>query len=253
MGRERIQFEGSFGVPLAAYLDRPNGAIQAWALFAHCFTCSKNLRAVNVLSQTFNSAGIAVLRFDFTGLGESEGDFAETNFTGNVADLLKAAAYLETHHTAPQVLVGHSLGGAAVLQAAQSLPAVKAIATIGAPCDPAHVRHLIRNQESEIRESGEACVLLAGREFRIQRQFLEDLEGARMKRNLKSLRKALLICHAPLDDTVGIESAANLFQEARHPKSFLSLDSADHLLTNPADARYAGTVIAAWAGRYLNP
>lgn len=251
MARERIQFEGGLGVPLAAYLDRPDGEIQAWALFAHCFTCSKNLRAVNGLSQALNRAGIAVLRFDFTGLGESEGDFAETNFTSNVADLLKAAAYLDQHHAAPHLLVGHSLGGAAVLQAAQDLPSVKAVVTIGAPCDPAHVRHLIGSQESEIRESGEACVILAGREFRIQRQFLEDLDGARMKRNLKSLRKALLICHAPLDDTVGIESASNLFQEARHPKSFLSLDTADHLLTNPEDARYAGTVIAAWAGRYL--
>jgi len=251
MGRERIKFEGSFGVPLAAYLDRPDGEIHAWALFAHCFTCSKNLRAVNVLCQALNSVGIAVLRFDFTGLGESQGDFADTNFTSNVSDLLRAAAYLETHHAAPRLLVGHSLGGAAVLQAAQELPSVKAVATIGAPCDPAHVRHLISSQEAEILETGEACVLLAGREFRIQRQFLEDLDGARMKRHLKSLRKALLVCHAPLDDTVGIESAANLFQEARHPKSFLSLDTADHLLTNPDDARYAGTVIAVWAGRYL--
>ncbi len=252
MPRERITFSGSLNTPLAAYLDTPDTPPRAWALFAHCFTCSKNLKAVNAIASALTRAGVGVMRFDFTGLGESEGDFAHTNFSSNVNDLLLAAHYLEANVAAPRLLIGHSLGGAAILQAAQALPAAQAVVTIGAPCDPAHIRHLLASQESEIEAQGEATVILAGRKFCIQRQFLEDLDQARMNRRLHQLKKALLICHAPQDNVVGIENATHLFQEARHPKSFLSLGDADHLLTNREDARYVGGVIAAWSLKYLH-
>ncbi|MEM1270219.1 MAG: bifunctional alpha/beta hydrolase/OsmC family protein, partial [Bacteroidota bacterium] len=203
------------------------------------------------ISRSLTEQGIAVLRFDFTGLGESEGDFADTNFSSNVADLVDAAEFLAEAYQAPRLLVGHSLGGAAVLRAAAELPDVRAVVTIGAPANPGHVRHLLSEGEEEIVANGEATVLLAGRPFRIKKQFLDDLEEASMKSVVSDLRRPLLIFHSPIDQTVGIENAAELYQSAHHPKSFVSLDQADHLLSKPADSMYIGAVLGAWAHRYV--
>lgn len=253
MPSKKITFENQEQISISARLDLPaDGAPDAYALFAHCFTCSKNLRAVGHISKALTDRGIAVLRFDFTGLGESEGDFADTNFSSNVSDLLDAAAYLEANYKAPSILIGHSLGGAAVLQAASSLPAVVAVATIGAPYDPAHVEHLFEGSTEEIQHAGQATVNLAGRSFTIKKQFLDDLETHRVNENIKALNRALLIFHSPVDRTVGIENASKIFQAAKHPKSFVSLDRADHLLSNEADAQYIGVVVAAWARKYVS-
>lgn len=248
---ERIDFAGSGGERLAARLDRPTGPLRAFALFAHCFTCSKELAAASRIARGLARRGIAVLRFDFTGLGHSEGEFANTNFSSNVGDLVAAADYLRTEHRAPALLVGHSLGGAAVLAAAAQIPEAVAVVTIGAPADPAHVAKLFTAQAAEIAAQGEAEVELAGRRFRIRRQLLDDLAAQRLEPALAGLRRALLVLHSPLDEVVGIDNASRIFQAAKHPKSFVSLDSADHLLRQPADARYAAEVIAAWADRYL--
>ncbi len=249
---EKLTFENRDGVRLSARLDLPaDGPPLAYALFAHCFTCSKNLKAVGHINQALTRRGIAVLRFDFTGLGESEGDFADTNFSSNIEDLIDAAGFLEETREAPRILIGHSLGGAAVLQAAAALASVRAVATIGAPYDPAHVTHLFEDAADEIVASGEARVSLAGRSFTIKKQFLDDLEAQRVDRNLRDLGRALLIFHSPVDRIVGVDNAALIFQAARHPKSFVSLDQADHLLTNEADSRYIGEVLAAWAGKYI--
>ncbi len=247
-----VEFTGASGAPLAARLEMPaDHRPIAYAIFAHCFTCAKDLKAVVNVSRALTQERIAVLRFDFTGLGQSGGDFAETTFSSNIGDLVEAARFLEREHAAPQLLVGHSLGGAAVLRAAQEMPSVKAVATIGAPCDPAHVLHLLTESIDEIRASGEATVALAGRPFRIKREFLEDLSGDRMDASVADLDRALLIMHSPVDQAVGIENAQHLYLQAKHPKSFVSLAGADHLMTNVADSRYAGGVIAAWASRYI--
>lgn len=251
MPSEKIRFSGSTGARLTARLDRPEGGTAAWALFAHCFTCSKDLKAVVNLSRALNGAGLAVMRFDFTGLGESEGDFADTSFVSNVEDLVAAARFLETEHSAPQLLVGHSLGGAAVLQATVAIPSAVAVATIGAPADPSHVERLLTGSVEKIREEGEAEVVLAGRPFRIGRKFLDDLEETRQKERIRELGRALVIFHSPVDEVVGIDNAARIFEAAKHPKSFVSLDRADHLLTDPSDARYVGEVLAAWARKYI--
>ncbi|HJL15373.1 MAG TPA: bifunctional alpha/beta hydrolase/OsmC family protein [Sandaracinaceae bacterium LLY-WYZ-13_1] len=248
---QRIHFEGTDGQRLAARLRRPPGPLRACALFAHCFTCGKDLRAARVLSDALADRGIATLRFDFTGLGESEGDFAETNFSSNLDDLVAAADWLRREHEAPTVLIGHSLGGAAVLAAAHRIDEVKAIATIGAPADPAHVRALFGEQRAEIEARGEAEVVLAGRTFRIQRQLLDDLAEQCSAERIAALKRALLLFHSPQDTTVGVENARAIYEAARHPKSFVSLDGADHLLGRAADARYVGTVLAAWADRYV--
>ncbi len=249
----KLLIENAHGEKLSARLDLPvDGEPAAYALFAHCFTCSKNLRAVTNISRALTQRGIAVLRFDFTGLGESEGDFADTNFSSNVADLVYAARYLEEHYQAPAILVGHSLGGAAVLQAAGELPGVTAVATIGAPCDPEHVSHLFDDAREEIEEKGVARVKLAGRSFTIKKQFLDDLEGQNMQERIRNLKRPLLIFHSPVDNTVGIENAAHIFQSALHPKSFISLDRADHLLNDEADSLYVGAVLAAWARKYID-
>jgi alpha-beta hydrolase superfamily lysophospholipase len=238
---------------LAGRLEAPrDGESRAVALFAHCFTCTKNLRAVGDISRALNGHGITVLRFDFTGLGESEGDFADTNFSSNVDDLVAAADYLGREHRAPQLLVGHSLGGAAVIQAAARIESVRAVATIAAPADPGHIRALLRSSEEEIERRGEAEVELAGRRFTIRAQFLRDLEEQTMRATIGSLDRALAILHSPLDRIVGVENAAEIFRAARHPKSFISLDSADHLLSKRDDSRYAGAVIGAWVERYLS-
>jgi putative redox protein len=254
MGSIRISFEGSEGERLAARLDMPvDGAPLAYALFAHCFTCSKNLNAVVNISRALTRARIAVLRFDFTGLGESEGDFADTNFSSNVADLVAAAAFLEKEYEPPSILIGHSLGGAAVLRAAVGLPDVRAVATIGAPADPGHVLKLLAGSRDEIEGRGEAAVKIAGRRFTIRQQFLDDLEATGMEEVIAGLGRALLIFHSPVDSIVGIENAENIYKAARHPKSFVSLDRADHLLGDADDSRYVGSVLAAWAAKYLPP
>ena len=249
---ERLTFTGVGGEQLAARFDRPAGEVKAVALFAHCFTCNKDIFAASRIAGALAANGIAVLRFDFTGLGHSEGEFANTNFSSNVGDLVAAAEHLRGAGEAPKLLIGHSLGGAAVLAAAGRVPEAVAVATIGAPADPAHVRHLFQDARPEIEARGEAEVLLAGRSFRIKRQFLEDIEGARLEDALSKLRKALLVFHAPQDATVGIDNAARIFAAARHPKSFVSLDDADHLLTRREDAVYVAEVLSAWASRYLD-
>ncbi|QXD15560.1 bifunctional alpha/beta hydrolase/OsmC family protein [Rhodocaloribacter litoris] len=252
MNFKRITFENRNGQRLSARLDLPvDGDPLACALFAHCFTCGKNLRALRYLSEALTEAGIAVLRFDFTGLGESEGDFAETTFSSNVEDLVDAAAFLARSYAPPALLIGHSLGGAAVLQAAAQLDAVRAVATIGAPFDPEHVLHLFEDVLDEIERDGVTRVRLAGRAFTVKKAFVDDLAAQNVRRVLRDLKRPLMLLHAPMDQVVGIDNAALLFEAARHPKSFVSLDRADHLLSNEEDARYAGTVIAAWARRYL--
>ena len=246
-----IRFTGALGTQLAARLDSPPGEPLAFALFAHCFTCSKDTLAASRISAALTARGIAVLRFDFTGLGGSEGDFANTNFSSNVADLVAAAGWLRERHAAPKLLIGHSLGGAAVLAAAARLPEARAVATIGAPFDPAHVRHLLAPAVPEIERTGDAEVDLAGRKFRIRKQFLDDLARHCSAEAIGRLRKALLVFHSPRDATVDIENAAKIFLAAKHPKSFVSLDDADHLLTRKEDAAYVAAVLAAWASRYI--
>ncbi|MDZ7682703.1 MAG: alpha/beta fold hydrolase [Fodinibius sp.] len=252
MESNKVEFLGSQGVKLSARIDEPDqGVTKGAALFAHCFTCSKNLRAVGRISRTLTEHGMGVLRFDFTGLGESEGDFADTNFSSNIDDLQAAAEYMDQEWSTPRMLIGHSLGGAAVLQAAHRIASVEAVATIGAPCNPKHVAHLLVDKKDEIEEKGEARVKLAGRVFTIKKQFLDDLKEQAMNKIIKNLDKALLIFHSPVDKTVGIDNAAHIYKLAKHPKSFISLDDADHLLTNEEDAHYVGSVTAAWVDRYL--
>ncbi|APO72179.1 peroxiredoxin OsmC-like protein (plasmid) [Rhizobium gallicum] len=248
---QRLQFAGHSGATLAARLDMPNGPLRAYALFAHCFTCSKDLAAARRIAAELAREGIAVMRFDFTGLGSSEGEFASTNFSSNIADLLSAADYLRQHYRAPSVLIGHSLGGAAVLAVARNIPEVRAVATIGAPADVGHVLKNFGTSLEEIEKSGAAEVDLAGRTFLLRKQFVEDARAHRIKDAVASLKKPLLILHSPLDETVGIENANEIFLAARHPKSFISLDKADHLLTDIEDAAFAGRVISGWLTRYL--
>lgn len=247
----RVEFPGSGGDALAARLDRPDGPVRAFALFAHCFTCSKDLASSARIARGLARRGIAVLRFDFTGLGHSEGEFANTNFSSNVGDLVAAADYLRGAYRAPALLVGHSLGGAAVLMAAARIPEAVAVATIGAPADPRHVANLFAAHADRLETVGEVDVVLAGRSFRIRRQFLDDLQAQRLEPAVANLRKALLVMHAPRDEVVGIENASRIFSIARHPKSFVSLDSADHMLRKRSDADYAADVLAAWSSRYL--
>ena len=247
-----IHFPGAFGTSLAARLDLPAQVPRAFALFAHCFTCSKDSLAAARISAALVEHGFGVLRFDFTGLGGSAGDFANTNFSSNVADLVAAAAWLRNEHQAPRILIGHSLGGAAVLAAAGEIAEAAAIATIGAPFDPAHVQHLLGDATAAIQENGEAEVTLAGRQFRIQKQFLDDLASHDSAERIGRLRKALLVFHSPRDTYVDIENAARIYSAAKHPKSFVSLDTADHLLTAKADAAYVAAVLAAWASRYID-
>ena len=248
---QRLEFPGHSGAALAARLDLPGGDVRAYALFAHCFTCSKDLIAVRRIAAELTRVGIAVLRFDFTGLGASEGEFASTNFSSNVGDLVSAVDYLRAHYAAPALLIGHSLGGAAVLAAAASVPEARAVVTIAAPADAAHVIKNFGANVAAIEKNGEAEVQLAGRAFRIQKQLLDDVRAQRITEAVSKLRKALLVMHAPLDKTVDIENATRIFVAAKHPKSFISLDSANHLLSNPADADYAAHIIAAWVTRYL--
>jgi len=246
-----VSFPGASGAMLSARLDAPDGPPLAYALFAHCFTCSKETKAATSISAALAERGIAVLRFDFTGLGGSEGEFANTNFSSNVGDLVAAADFLRKNHRAPAILIGHSLGGTAVLAAAPDIPECTAVATIGSPFDPEHVLRLIRGSAQTIAREGEAEVEIAGRAFRIKKQFLDDIQGQKLGGIIARLRKALMVMHSPRDAIVDIDNAAKIFAAAKHPKSFVSLDPADHLLLRREDAIYAGHVVAAWAERYL--
>ncbi|MDH3500761.1 MAG: bifunctional alpha/beta hydrolase/OsmC family protein [Acidimicrobiia bacterium] len=250
---ERFSFPGGSGHQLSARLELPvDGDPVAFAIYCHCFTCTKNLRAVGHIANALTAAGIAMLRFDFTGLGESEGDFVDTTFTTNVDDLVAAAAYLEATYAAPRLLVGHSLGGTVVIRASRVLASVDAVAVIGAPANPDHVRRHLGGAEAKIEQAGQATAMLAGKPISIKRAFLQDIEAASLEASVVGLRQSLLILHSPTDNVVGVENAAELFTAARHPKSFVSLTGADHLLTDDADAAYAGSVIAAWSTRYLD-
>jgi putative redox protein len=253
MPTERFQFTGEGGHQLAASLDLPEREPLAYALFAHCFTCGKDVLAARRIAAALAARGIAVLRFDFTGLGSSEGDFANSTFSSNVADLVHAADHLRETGKAPAILIGHSLGGAAILAAAGKIPDARAVVTIAAPSDPAHVTGLFKDRIEDIRTHGQVEVSLAGRPFHITREFLDDIAEHGLMANVAGLHKALLVLHSPTDDTVGIDNATRIFVAAKHPKSFVSLAGADHLLSDRRDAAYVADVIAAWATRYLDP
>src|ERR1700740_2362072 len=250
MTTERFQFTGEGGYQLAAALDLPERTPLAYALFAHCFTCGKDALSASRIATALAASGIAVLRFDFTGLGSSEGDFATSPFSSNVADLVRAADHLRETRQAPTILIGHSLGGAAILAAAGQIPDAKAVVTIAAPSDPNHVTGLFRNNIENIRAHGDAQVSLAGRPFTIKREFLDDVAEHSLMEHVTKLHKALLVMHAPTDDTVGIDNATRIFVAAKHPKSFVSLADADHLLSQRPDSSYVAGVIAAWGKRY---
>ncbi|WP_424494275.1 alpha/beta fold hydrolase [Salinimicrobium sp. GXAS 041] len=253
MNISKHRFKNKEGVELSAVLELPfNQESHNFVLFAHCFTCNKNFLAVKNIARALTANGFGVLRFDFTGLGESEGEFADTNFSGNVDDLLAAADFLKKEYKAPSLLVGHSLGGAAVLFAAQQSSSIKAVATIAAPSSPQHVKHLLKSNLEEIEKNGYSKVNLGGRDFTIKAQFLQDLDTKKLKDVVREMEKSILVMHSPQDTIVGIKNAEEIYLAARHPKSFISLDGADHLLTNKSDSKYAGEVIAAWALRYLN-
>ncbi len=253
MQKNKFEFANAAGQSLAGLLETPDdeASVYAQALFAHCFTCGKDIAAASRISRALAAEGIAVLRFDFTGLGNSDGDFANSNFSSNVDDLIRAADALAAAGRPPQILIGHSLGGAAVLAAAARIESVEAVVTIGAPATAQHVEHLFTESRAEIEAEGEAVVSLGGRKFAIQRQFLDDLERYASTESLRELGAALLIFHSPRDTIVSIDEAARIYQAARHPKSFISLDQADHLLSNAADSRYVARALAAWASRYI--
>jgi putative redox protein len=250
--QEQLKFQNSRGESLSAVMHLPDaGTIRACVLFAHCFTCTKNIRAAVNIADALVAEGIGVFRFDFTGLGQSEGDFADTHFSSNVQDLVDAAEFMGREYKAPEIMVGHSLGGTAVLAAAHQVKSTVAVATIGSPADAEHVLHLLEDDLETIEEQGEASVSLAGRPFHIRRDFVEDVRSQSVRDGISKLRKALLVMHSPVDELVSIDEAASIYQSALHPKSFVTLDDADHLLTRERDSKYAGQVLAAWASRYL--
>lgn len=248
---EKIKFKNSQGQHLAALLELPDEKPLGYAIFAHCFTCNKNLTAVRNIGKALNSKGIAVFRFDFTGLGESEGDFEDTNFTSNVDDLIAAADFLNSNYEAPSILIGHSLGGAAVLFAKHKIPSIKAVVTIGAPANPSHISHLFHDSVSEIIENGVAELSIGGRPFKIKQQFLNDIKSQKIEVAIANLNVPIMIFHSPIDQTVEIDNAAKIYKTAKHPKSFISLDKADHLLSDKEDSEFVGLMIAAWSKRYL--
>jgi len=253
MNTKRVIFHNNRGEQLAARLELPDDERPlAFALFAHCFTCSKDSKAAVHISRALSSSRIAVLRFDFTGLGESEGEFAKTSFSSEVSDLVAAARFLEREYQAPRLLVGHSLGGAAVLAAAAEIPTTAAVATIAAPFHPAHLRHMLGEPAEQIERAGQATARIGGRDVTISKRLLDDLESQHPAETMARLKAALLIMHSPVDQVVGIDNAAEIYWAAPHPKSFVSLDGADHLLSDNRDSRYAGAIIAAWASRYLS-
>lgn len=253
MRSARVTFPNAHGQLLAGRIDFPvTGEPLAYALYAHCFTCNKNLRAIGRIAETLAHHGIATLRFDFTGLGDSEGDFSETNFSSSVADLTQAARYLEEHHAPPELLIGHSLGGAVALAATSSIESVRAVVTLAAPATPQHIERHIAVDLATIKADGVAEANVAGRPFTLRKQLLDDIEAVQLDEAVAALRRPLLVIHSPVDNTVGVENAAEIFSYARHPKSFLSLDDADHLISVDDDARYVAEVIAAWASRYTS-
>jgi putative redox protein len=253
MGKIKLEFENDAGETLAGLLETPpdNVVTQRYAIFAHCFTCGKDIAAASRISRALAAHGIAVLRFDFTGLGSSDGDFANSNFSSNVQDLISAAEKLKAEYAAPQLLIGHSLGGAAVLAAAQQIESIRAVATIGSPATAKHVEHLFQAGADLIEEQGEAPIKIGGRQFLIKKQLLDDINHYNSTTAIKELNAALIVFHSPVDSIVSINQAAEIYQAARHPKSFISLDDADHLLSKAKDANYVGVTLAAWAGRYL--
>lgn len=253
MPSQKVEFKGAFGDTLSGKLDWPeSGEVKSWVLFAHGFSIGKDLKPIRTISKALVEDGYGMMRFDFTGLGESGGDFSDTNFSSNCEDIRHAANYLREHHKAPCVLIGHSFGGTASLKVADEIPECKAVATIGSPCDTTHIIHQFADKIEEIEEAGEAKVLLAGRPFVIKEQFLEDIGNQDIAQEIADLEIALMIFHSPQDRVVSIENAAHIYGKARHPKSFVSLDGADHLLLkNPADAEYVAHVLAAWAHRYI--
>jgi uncharacterized OsmC-like protein/pimeloyl-ACP methyl ester carboxylesterase len=248
---QRVEFIGAFGDALAARLELPAGPPKAYAIFAHCFSCSKDIFAATRISRRLAQNGIAVLRFDFTGLGQSDGDFSNSNFSSNIEDLVKAAEFLADQYQAPSLLIGHSLGGAAVIAAAHDIASVRAVATIGAPADAEHVSHQFKDDIEAIERDGVADVCLSGRRFTVRKQFLDDIAGRTLEQAAATLNRPLLIAHSPIDDVVGVENATRLFVAAKHPKSYLSLDDADHLLSDGNSALHTANVIAAWAERYV--
>lgn len=253
MSLKKVSFLNREGQQLSGRLELPaEQQAHNFVIFAHCFTCNKNLSAVKNISRALTSNGFGVLRFDFTGLGESDGDFADTNFSGNVEDLISASKYLEENYLAPTLIIGHSLGGAASIFAASQLDSIKAVATVGAPSNPKHVQHLLSSSLDEIKSNGLAVVNLSGRDFTIKKQFVDDLETKSLPEVAKNLKKALLVMHSPQDTTVGVKNAEEIYVSAHHPKSFVSLDGADHLLTNKKDSAYVGDVISGWAKRYID-
>lgn len=253
MKNKTISFKNSKGVTLSGKLELPaNQHPVAYAIFAHCFTCNKNLTAVRNISRTLTLHGFGVVRFDFTGLGQSEGDFGDTDFSSNIQDLEDIAKYMGEELEAPKLLVGHSLGGAAVIFAGKNISSIEAVATIGAPSSPKHVQHLFQSGIEEIEAKGKAIVKIGGREFPISKQFIEDISVKNMKEVVRELRKPLLLLHSPQDTVVGVKNANDIYMEAMHPKSFISLDGADHLLSDKKDSIYAGNIIAQWAARYLD-
>lgn len=252
MIQKRVFFKNKTGQSLSGILHFPyNKRSKAFSLFAHCFTCTKNLKAINYISNSLVQHGIAVLSFDFTGLGESEGEFSDTNFSSNIDDIFAASGYLNEEYTAPSILIGHSLGGSAVLNAAAKIDSCKAVVTIGSPSSPNHLGKHFKDHYSEIEGKGEAVVNIGGKSFKIKKQFMSDLKSHAVLQKVKELKKPLLILHAPFDKIVGINNAEEIYIAAKHPKSFISLDKADHLLSNPDDSLYAGMVIASWASKYI--
>lgn len=250
--KERITFLNTDGVELAAILELPDAKINYYALFAHCFTCGKDILAATYIANTLALNGVAVLRFDFTGLGDSQGDFSHTNFTSNVTDLLSAADFLRHNHQAPQLLIGHSLGGTAALHASNEISECKAVVTIGSPASADHLLHLFKADVENIEIDGIALVNIAGRDFDIQKQFIDDLKAQDTENIVSKLRKALLVFHSPIDEVVSIDQAGIIFTKAKHPKSFITLDKANHLLSNSSDASYVANTIVAWAQRYID-
>ena len=254
MPSKKVQFQNANGYTLSARMELPpDSHPYAFAIFAHVFTGNKNLSATRHISRALTQHGIGVLRFDFTGLGESQGDFSDTNFTSNVEDLLAASKFLEENYQAPRILVGHSLGGAAVIFAASQLESVQAVATVGAPSEPEHVTHLLEDELENIESKGVAKVSIGGRHFTIKKQFLDDLRSKDMFKKLRSLKKPILVLHSPQDEIVTIENAAKIYHAAFHPKSFVSLDGADHMLSKKVDAAYVGELVASWMTRYVVP
>tara|TARA_R110002167_G_scaffold128570_2_gene310899 strand:+ start:3203 stop:4414 length:1212 start_codon:yes stop_codon:yes gene_type:complete len=253
MKNKTISFENSKGNILSGKLELPaDQHPKAYAIFAHCFTCNKNLTAVRNISKALTQHGFGVIRFDFTGLGQSEGDFSETNFSSNIQDLEDVSAYMAEELEAPKLIIGHSLGGAAAIFAGKNIASIQAVATIGAPSSPQHIQHLFKGGIEEIEANGNAMVDIGGRPFPISKQFINDISKTNMSKVVKSLRKPLLLLHSPQDTIVGVDNAAEIYTEALHPKSFVSLDGADHLLSNKEDSLYAGQIIAQWASRYID-